>query len=347
MAHPTLATLAEHLGLSRATVTHVLNGRGDSLRIRPATQLRVREAAQALGYRANPSARAVRAGRFGNVALIQSLQGQYLPPELLHGLMGALTDKDLHLIFSQVQDREIEDETYLGHTFRDLAVDGVLLNRHLTFSPDYLERVQRLKIPAISLNVKQEFDATHPDDRQGGALATHFLLALKHERIAFVDSDEPMNRHYSKLDRLAGYEFAMTAAGKRSQVHLIPKVWRYPEAADPRIGSLVGLLTGENRPTAIVAYELAEAMATVHAAHQLGMRVPRDLSVILFHNRLDDRCFLPFHTISNEMERVGRGAVEMLLEKIQRPDTLLSTRTVAATLLIGETCLPPKREIRP
>ena len=137
MAHPTLATLAEHLGLSRATVTHVLNGRGDSLRIRPETQHRVREAAQALGYRANPSARAVRAGRFGNVALIQSLWGQYLPPELLHGLMSALTDKDLHLIFSQVQDRELEDETYLGHTFRDLAVDGMpdQVERYFTLGP--------------------------------------------------------------------------------------------------------------------------------------------------------------------------------------------------------------------
>ena len=72
MAHPTLATLAEHLGLSRATVTHVMNGRGTAQRIRPETQKRVREAAQALGYRANPSARAVRAGRFGSVALIRS-----------------------------------------------------------------------------------------------------------------------------------------------------------------------------------------------------------------------------------------------------------------------------------
>ena len=88
-------------------------------------------------------------------------------------------------------------------------------------------------------------------------------------------------------------------------------------------------------------------MATVHAAHQLGLRVPHDLSVILFHHRLDDRCFLPFHTISNEMERVGRGAVEMLLEKIQRPDTLLPTCAVPAALLAGETCQPPKIESPP
>ena len=149
MAHPTIATLAEHLGLSRATVTHVLNGRGDTQRISPKTQQRVREAAQALGYRANASARAVRAGRFGNIALIQSLWGQYLPPELLFGLTRALADQDLHLVLSQVPDPVIEDETYLPHTLNELSVDGVLLNRHVASSPGYLETILRLRIPAI------------------------------------------------------------------------------------------------------------------------------------------------------------------------------------------------------
>jgi hypothetical protein len=66
---PTIATIAAHMGLSRATVTHVLNGRAAEQRIRPETQRRVLEVARELGYRANASARAIRAGRFGNIAL--------------------------------------------------------------------------------------------------------------------------------------------------------------------------------------------------------------------------------------------------------------------------------------
>ena len=335
MAHPTLATLAAHLGLSRATVTHVLNGRGDSQRIRPETQRRVREAARALGYRANPSARAVRAGRFGSVGLIQSLWGQYLPRELLHGVSAALADRDLRLVLSQVPDQVLEDEDYLPHTLRALAVDGVLLNRHLSFSPEFLERIQTLRIPAISLNLKLEHDAIHPDDLEGGRLAGEFLLGLGHTRVAFVDTDEPDNRHYSKSDRRAGYEQAMAAAGRAPRVHLVPPVHR--------IESALGLLAGADSPTAIVAYELAEAMAIVHAAHRLGRRIPSDLSVVLFHNRIDDRYFLPFHTISNQMERVGRGAVEMLIDKLECPETALPTRAVPPALLDGATCQPPLR----
>ena len=346
MSHPTIATIATHLGLSRATVTHVLNGRATEQRISAATQTRVLGAAQEMGYRANASARAVRAGRYGSVALIQSLRGQYLPPELLTGLMDAIATRDLHLVFSQVQDQIIQDqiieeETYLPQTIRQLAVDGVLLNRHLALPPDYLARIQSLRIPAISLNVKQEFDAVHPDDTQGGVLATEFLLALGHENIAFVDSDEPSNKHYSKHDRRAGYEQVVASAGKRGRVYLLPKTWHYENSEDKRITAAMALLREENCPTAVLAYEISEAMAIVHAAHRLGLHIPQDLSIVLFHNRLDDRFFLPFHTISNQMEQVGREGVAMLLEKMNNPTIPLSTRAIMPVLLKGMTCQPP------
>ena len=70
---PVTATMvAAHLGVSKATVTHGLAGRGTEQRIRPETQRRVLEAAQALGYRPNVSARAIRTGRFGCAALMPS-----------------------------------------------------------------------------------------------------------------------------------------------------------------------------------------------------------------------------------------------------------------------------------
>lgn len=335
MAHPTIATLAEHLGLSRATVTYVLNGSATRHRIRPETQKRVLDAATALGYRANTSARAIRAGRFGNIALIQSLWGQYLPPELLLGITGALADKDQHLVLSQVDDRVLDDEAFLPHTLRNLSVDGMLLNRHLGFSPTYLEHIQKLRIPAISLNVKQEFDAIHPDDRGGGRMATEFLLELGHRHIIYVDTDEPENKHYSKQDRYVGYQEAMAGAGGGPRVHLLPV------KVEERIAAALALLRGGNRPTAILAYELAEAMVVVHAAQQLGLRIPEDLSLLLFHSRIDDRYFLPMHTVSNAMEQVGRGGVEMLLEKLENPRVALPTRAVSAVLLNGATCMPP------
>lgn len=343
-AHPTIATIAAHIGLSRATVTHVLNGRAAELRIRPDTQRRVLEAAQEMGYRANASARAIREGRFGNIALIQSTCGQYLPNELLNGLSRAIADKDLHLALTQVRETILNEETYLPHTMRELSADGVLINRHVGSSLPYLERIRRLRIPAVFLNVRQEFDCVHPDDLMGGRMATEFLLRLGHERIAYVDTDEPRNWHYSKQDRRQGYEETMRAAGKCPTVWLLPKDWQADgkPSMDQRVESALRLLAGDDRPAAVVAYELAEAMAVVRAAYVLGLRIPEDLSLIQFHHWVDDRFFVPIQTVSNAMEQVGMSAVDMLLEKIENPDVPLPEKSIPVTMLEGATCMPPR-----
>jgi LacI family transcriptional regulator len=341
--YPTIATIAAHIGVSRATVTHVLNGKGTEQRIRPETQRRVLDAAQKLGYRANTSARAIRSGRFGNIALIQSLLGQYLPNELLNGLTRAIADKDLHLVLTQVPEPVIDEESYLPHTMRDLSVDGVLINRHAGSSLPYLERIHTLRIPAVFLNVRQEFDCVHPDDIMGGRIATEFLLRLGHERIAYVETEEPENRHYSKDDRRAGYEQVMQSAGKTPRVHVLPKDWQMAGelSADRRVQAAQQWLARDDRPTAIIAYELAEAMAVARAACVLRLRIPEDLSLIQFHHWIDDRFFVPIQTVSNAMDQVGIQAVDMLLEKIENPDVPLPASVVPVTMLGGATCMPP------
>ena len=342
--HVTAATIAAHIGVSRATVTHVLNGRAEEQHIRPETQRRVLEGARTLGYRPNASARAIRTGRFGNVALIQSLRAQYLPNELLYGLTTAIADKDLHLVLTEVPDVVIEDETYLPHTMRELSVDGVFINRLAGFSQSFVELVGELRIPAIFLNVSEEFDCIHPDDRMGGRIATEYLLGLGHERIAYVGAQVNDKEHYSERDRRSGYEEVMMAAGKTPWVHSLPPDWvtREQMVDDQRVVVARQLLERADRPTAVVTYELAESMATMIAAYQLGLRIPDDLSIIQFHNKIDHRYCVAFHTISNVMERIGSEAVSMLLEKIENPEAPLAARAVPVEFLEGATCAAPR-----
>lgn len=339
----TIATIAAHIGVSQSTVTHVLNGRASEQRIRPETQRRVLEAARELGYRPNASARAIRAGRFGNIALVQSILGQYLPRELLHGLATAIADQKMNLVLSQVPDTVIDEESYLPRSIRELSADGLLVYRHVGFAPAFLNQIHQLRIPAIFLNTQQEFDAVYPDDRQGGRIATEFLLALGHERIAYIESQEGRFGHYSQRDRRAGYAEGMAAAGRTPRILALPRGCQpvVQAGVDRRVEAAQSLLTARtDRPSAVLAYEFAEAMAIVHAAHHLGLRIPQDLSILLFHNRVDDRYFLPFHTVSNQMEQVGREAVGMLWEKIRNPDGMLPARTVPEAILEGATCLP-------
>jgi LacI family transcriptional regulator len=342
--HTTIATIAAHIGLSRATVTHVLNGRGTEQRIRPDTQQRVLAVARELGYRPNASARAVRAGRFGSVALIQSQLGEYLPPELLFGLTTAIAARDLRLVLTHVPNVDAGGESYVASTMRDLAADGVFVNRHGFAPAPFVDRIRELRIPAVFLNSKQELDAVYPDDLQGGRLATDFLLGLGHERIAYVETEPRRRPHYSEYDRRAGYKCSLTEAGLAPWLHPLPIQWQTDGEAgtDARVDAAIRLLKRPDRPTAVVAYEMTESMAVIRAALLLQLRIPADISIIQFHNRIDEHYFVPIQTVSNMMQEVGVGAVSLLMDKIERPDQSLPSRAVSEVLLEGATCAPPR-----
>lgn len=339
----TVATLAAHLGVSKATVTHVLNGRGTQLRIRPETQQRVLAAAQELGYRPNVSARAIRTGRFGCAALVQSLKALYLPTELLQGIVETLAEYNMHLSVAEVPDEVIDREAYVPKVVRELTADGLLINRILEIPPPFIQRIHTLQTPAVFLNVKQDHDSVHPNDLAGGRLATEHLLGWGHRRIVYVQSAVNEKEHYSEIDRRAGYEQAMREADCTPQFYRLPAdpTTLQEMRDDQRIAVARQLLLASDRPTAVVTYELPEAMAIFHAANQLGLRVPADLSIVTFHWGIDVRLCVPFTTVTNAIRHVGREAVHMLVEKIEDSHRSLPTRSVPEILLEGGTCGPP------
>ena len=343
----TTATLAAYLGLSRATVVHVLNGRATQQRIRPETQRRVLEAAQVFGYRPNVSARAVRTGRFGCVGLIQCLMDYYLPVELQQGIAEALSERDMHLSLAEAPIERLDEASYVPKVVRELAVDGLLINRMPQIPQDFMERLALLPTPAIFLNVREENDSVHPDDRAGGRLAAEHLLALGHTRIAYAEALSAGPEHYSREERRKGYREAMEAAGYHAQVVTLP-----PEQAAAtadyaaRIEAARACLCARNRPTAVVAYELAEVMAFVRAADQLRCAIPGDLSLVVFHRNTDSRLCVPLTTVTNAMDRVGREAVQMLCKKIEAPNLPLPSRRIPVDVIAGGTSAPPSKTNR-
>jgi LacI family transcriptional regulator len=144
-----------HIWFGKSTVTHVLSGRAEQLRISAATQARVHDAVRELGYRPNASARAVGSGRFGSAALIQPLEGVYLPAGLLLGITDELQRNDMHLVVSEMHNAGPTDETYLPKVVREVAADGLLINMVTKIPPRLLETLHSLNTPAVWINNKQ------------------------------------------------------------------------------------------------------------------------------------------------------------------------------------------------
>ena len=341
----TASQIAKELGLAQSTVSHVLNGRGDELGIKTETQLRVRETAKGMGYLPNVSARAMRSGRFGSAALIQSVNRVFVPASLLLGLTEELNRRQMRLTVAETADAEIGQAFYLPNVLRELSVDGLLINVLLDVPPALLDHVHALRVPAVWINTNEPADCVFPDDFNGARLATEHLLRFGHRRIAFVRTkSRPRDDkvHYSVGARLRGYEQTMKAAGHAPQLLEIapPPVWEKGLMDDHRIADVMQILRSPERPTAIVAYEKTTALPVLLAALQMGLKVPGDLSLIMFHHDFDASVGVSITTIIHNMQHVGVEAAAMLEEKINHPEDSLPPRAVPSYLFEGATCGP-------
>lgn len=346
--HVTAVDLAEKLGLAPTTVSHVLAGRGDRLRIKAETQQRILQLAQEMGYRINTSARAMRTGRFGCATLVQPLRHHYLPWPLLVSLSRELEQRNMHLSMAHAGDEALTDSSYLPKVVRELAADGLFINHTERFPASFLEAVALHHLPCIRINIAEETDSVYPDDFLGGQMAAQYLLSLGHRRITFAiaayyDFAEPEAAdlslyHYSVPARYSGGFTEMRKVGLTLEGFTMAEPDRDRDTSDHRVAKAVEYLKRPNRPTAIIAYEIQTALPFLIAAGRCGIRIPEDLSLIQFHGADNDAAGVNITTIRNNWERAAKEAVEMLCQKMACPDEAISSHVIPPTLVLGDTC---------
>lgn len=313
----TIKQIAERSGLSVPTVSRILSNKGESHLL--ATRERVLQVARELGYRPNMSARAMRQGRTGTLALLQSGTDQarsLLPAELLAGLLAATAEYDLHLTVAAVPDARLTDQGFMPKILREWSADGLLINYNADIPKAMIELIQSHELPAVWINSMQSADCVYPDDERGGQEATERLLHLGHERIAYATMEGV--GHYSDSARRRGYDAAMQRARKSVQ-HLI--VFRHGNVGQESLTNAnIEILKGSQAPTAIVCYNTQAVQATIHLATAAGVSTPRALSIIGF-------CVSPYEALGiraidtmvlPELE-MGWSAVRMLIRKIEEP----------------------------
>ena len=341
-AKPTVREVAELAGVSLRTVCRILNGT-TSLH-RPETCERVLAAAAQLGYRPNASAKAVRSGRSGGIALLLSsdLHRSYLPEALFEGIQAGIRAHDLHLTVATVPDPQLTDERVVPKFLRQWMADGLLVNYTIGVPPALLSLIDRLCIPSVWINTRHETDCVYADDFRSARRLTEYLLQIGHRRIAYVDyHTDPSSveaQHYSAVDRCCGYELAMANAGLAAQVVRQDCMW----SERRRIESAVALLKSPDRPTAIVAYSPGRTTLPLHlaAVAHCGLRVPGDLSLTTFSPFVDDEVGVTMTKMLLPEREMGQEAVEMVLRKITQRGVEPS-KCLAATMVMGESTASP------
>jgi DNA-binding LacI/PurR family transcriptional regulator len=326
-------------GLSRQTVRLVLQGRGN---YRPETRQRVWRAARESGYRPRSWAEPGGAGRFGAVVLLRSRTDRsrsYLPVDLLDGIEDELARRGLYLITAKVTDEELTSEGKMPSMLREFASDGLIINYHVAPPAELGRLVEGHRIAAVWINNKRDADCIYPDEREAARKATERLIDLGHRRIAHLDRalKRIESPHFSRTDRVRGYEEAMRAEGLEPDVVSAPAREEFMSALSSRLGD-------PNRTTAALCQDQSNLLACHFAAARLGLDVPRDLSLAVFSAKRDHKLPDEKRTAKcfTDWERLGVEAVAMLAMKIERPAELLPPRRFRIDWLEGESVAPPR-----
>lgn len=319
---PTQNDVARAAGVSRGTVSYVLNGQaGGKIVISPETSARVLQAIEELGYVPDAGARALRSGTSNTIGLI--IPDTHNPHfwENAEGVADEARAAGYHLLLSSM---ELNNQYGLD-LFRDLSgrrIDAlILMGIPLDHSPEAqqiltgsLERGLPIVVIRDQSLEENRVDCVISDYSAATSAAMAHLLALGHRRIAMLYG---VPQEMLGLDRIQPYRAALAAAGLPAADELVIECGPGMEEG---YQAALRLLQLPNRPTAIVAINDLHAIAALRAAADCGLRVPADLSIVGFDDIPLARYLAPrLTTASKDAALLGREAVRLALNRLRDP----------------------------
>lgn len=311
-AHGKLASIssvAEHAGVSIATVSRVLNG---TKAVSADTRERVEVAVAALGYRANALARSLTRGE---TRLLLVLVPDFANPffaEIVKGVESVTRKNGYGLVVADASETLSRDSPALDSLYNRLA-DGVIsLARFADLKP-LLKEIPDLPWVACSECVNDpDVPSVSIDHYQAAVDAVQYLINRGHRRIALLSAHEDFL--WAKR-RHEGYEFALRRANIPVDAHLI-RVARGTDYVDG-MDAAGALLAMESAPTAVFAVSDTLAIGAIKAFRRVGRRVPEDIAVLGFDDIPVARLFEPeLTTIAQPVRELGAAAAELLLKRL-------------------------------
>lgn len=333
----TMHDVARIAGVSIKTVSNVVN---DFEHVRPSTRQRVQDAISELGYRPNLSARGLRSGRSGVIALlIPDLRNAYFA-ELADSVMRAAAKENLAVFIQQIGGfgggREAEIEALRGQ--RMTAVDGIIYSVLELGESDVA--LLDISTPLVLLG---ERIFSSPNDHvtmpniEAAEAATAHLISLGRTRIAALGVHEGEVIGSAGL-RLEGYRRAHAKAGIEVDERLLLPCgsWHRADGA----AAMREFLAADIDFDGVVAFNDAMALGAMRVVQEAGLAVPRDVAMIGFDDIDETRYSLPtLSTIDPGRDEIAESAVRLLRERIDAADP------VGKKAFAGEALpdLPPRR----
>jgi LacI family transcriptional regulator len=338
----TLRELAEQLGLSRTTISMILNDVPEATRFPEETRQRVVESARRLGYRPNYFARSLGRKRTYLIGVIAPDFGNGYEAALLSGFQRCLSNTgytsfiSTHLWSPSLLQRDVE-------TLCDRGAEGLLLiNSIPNESPG---------IPSVSICTDRSpiwSTRVSIDNAFGIGKAMNHLVSLGHREIAFIKGPEWSGDTKDRWN-------AVLATCKTLGLHIDPCLTVQLERLEPpgtrhseegRIAAQELLRRGKPF-TAIVAFNDVSALGAMAALREGGHKVPEDVSIMGFDDiEFASIAYPPLTTIRQPLHEMGATAAGLLLRKLANDEGVRNLRVRPELIVRSSTCPAPVAYLR-
>ncbi|GCE15993.1 LacI family DNA-binding transcriptional regulator [Tengunoibacter tsumagoiensis] len=338
----TIDDIAQLAGVSKATVSRVLNNKPD---VDPSTRARIHQIMQEVSFVPSITASGLAGGRNRLVGvLIPSFSWSFVG-EIMRGVSEMIGHTPYELLVYSINDmaRDNDKGDILDHILSTKLPAGLLaiLPGH---SAPYVERLHTHGFPVVMV----DDTAHHPnmpwvnvDSVHGSYLAVKHLIELGHRRIAHIYG--PQN-FICAHERYQGYCQALEEAGIALDPLLVAQGnFEYHGALDAAHQLLS--LPAEVRPTALFASTDLTAYAVIDVADSYGLRVPGDLAVVGFDDIESSARIRPaLTTVRQPFAEIGKCGVELLLALLNTPVQRADSSLLALSLPV---LTPSEGMVRP
>ncbi len=330
-AKVTITDIAKRAGVSKTTVSRVLNDKPD---VDKETREQVLAIIRETGFVPQTQAVNLVKGRTGLIGLlVPSLTNPY-SLTVIQGVAEALAETDYEMILYTTSMASKNQELFVKRLTRNLT-DGLLILLPRNFR-EYEDRLIKSQFPVVLIDhrgLSSDFPSITASNRKGAFEAVRYLIGLGHGRIGFVSG---LMDFGCSRERLEGYRDALSEAGIPYEDGLV-RYGDFTEASGYHCCR--ELLECSRKPSAVFCSNDDMALGAMQAARDMGAEVPRDVSIVGFDDGPKASFSSPqLTTVRQPLQAMGRRAAEILLRRIEGEVPRDKEVVLETELVIRGTC---------
>ncbi len=327
--------VAKRAGVSKVTVSNILNNRPTAVPISEATRERVLAVVQELGYYPNAVARALARKRTDTIAIVLQFPAIFqgwsgFTSELMHGVINKAIELGYDILMETRAQPSVEAE---AQAIMDGRVDGALLLRD--YEDPLSDLLTQQGFPHVLFFTRSKHTDGYwvdCDNLTGARLAVEHLIRMGHTRIAHLAGSMSA---LSARERLQGYRQTMEQHG----LEVRPEWVISATYGGADLTPLQRLLQQPDRPTALFAWSDEVAIHAIRVCEELGLRVPDDVAIVGYDSTpICDHTRPTLTSVRQPIYEMASSAVALLVDLLSGRQPEPRTHLFMPSLEVRESC---------